>query len=91
MPLPDKVRLSMKVRTPVRVGDILMSFDDNGYFIVPANPTQHKHICIGIATEAIPEGAIIEWDVTQRQGFISGRRVIVGMMGANDGVHIVSR
>ena len=81
--------LDMTNRIPVRVGEVLVSFD--GYLIVPADPADGKQRPIGIALEAIPEGTIIEWDIAKREGCINGRRVIAGVMNPDDVVHIMKK
>lgn len=85
--------MEIRVRQPIRVGDILSyTENDSGRTSLwRADAANHREVPIGIATEAIPEGAIVYWDGVKREGYRDGRRVIVGMMRIEDGVHIVTR
>lgn len=74
----------------IRPGEVLsyVQTEDGQWFVVPANPAEHKQTPIGVALEAIPEGTIILWKPATREGFIDTRRVVLGVMTPDDGVHI---
>ena len=59
-------------------GVVAIVLDDEGRTVIeladPRQPIQHP---IGIATEDIPLGALIEWDWAKLTGTYNGRRVIV--------------
>lgn len=71
--------MQLTAHEAMRVGELVSyTQDEDGRgFLRRTDPLAVREMPIGVATEAIPVGAAITWDVVKREGYHDGRRVIV--------------